>query len=93
MSFYADLLADYKKHFLMYIALTIIFQSCLGSIAAMVIVSQDNDVLSIVELSVCVMVSMLYNTSLIASFKKEIAFNLLIISLVVNSTLILINIL
>ena len=92
MKIYNQLLVDYKENFLMYTALSIIFQSCLGSIAAMLIISENHHILGIIELSFCVIVTMLYNTSLMANFKKEVALKLLIISLLVNSILILINI-
>ncbi len=92
MSFYNHLLADYRERFMMYTALSIIFQSCLGSIAAMLIMSNNHHLFGVIELSFCVIVTMLYNTSLMANFKKETAFKLLVISLLVNTILILINI-
>ncbi len=93
MNIYNQLLVDYRKRFLMYTALSIIFHSCLGSIAAMLIMSNHHGTLGIVELSFCVIVTMLYNTALMANFKKKTAFNLLVLSIVVNTILILVNIL
>ena len=82
---------DYNRY--MYIPLTIIFQSCLGSIAAMLILEKGTSMTSGIELFLCVATCMFYNAALLAQFKSKPTFWLLVVSLLVNTILIIINLL
>ena len=75
----------------MYIPLTIMLQSCLGSIAAMMILAQGTTLVSGIELTICVILSMAYNAALLAQMKSDISFWLLMASLAGNSILIFVN--
>jgi len=89
---YTDYLNDFKSNFLTYIPLSIILQSCIGSAAAMyILVKADINDFPFFQLGLCVIVSMIYNASIMAQLRKKIVFNLLIVSLVVNILLIVIN--
>jgi len=89
---YNTLLIDFKKNFLTYIPLSIILQSCIGSVAAMYILMRASIVdFPFFQLGLCVIVSMAYNASIMAQLHKKIVFNLLIVSLFVNTLLIILN--
>jgi len=92
MMIYNVYLNDFKKNFLMYIPLSIILQSCLGSVAAMyLLMKADIHDFPFFQLGLCVIVSMAYNASIMAQLNRKIVFNLLILSLVVNTLLVIFN--
>lgn len=88
---YSKLLKDFTEMYMAYIPLMIILSSCLGSIAAMYILMQDRSVSQIFQLVLCVLVSMIFNASILAQMKPKIVFNLLITSLITNTLLVIIN--
>ncbi|WP_062060423.1 hypothetical protein [Aquimarina longa] len=88
---YSKLLNDFKEMYMAYIPLMIILSSCLGSIAAMYILMQERSFSQVIELSLCVIICMVFNASILAQMKAKFIFNLLIASLGINSVLILIN--
>ncbi|SDE71585.1 hypothetical protein SAMN05421855_102371 [Ulvibacter litoralis] len=88
-----DLIAAFNYNRFMYIPLTIIFQSCLGSIAAMLVLENGTSFLTGIELFLCVATCMLYNAALLAQLKSNLTFWLLVVSLGVNTVLIIINLL
>lgn len=93
MTLYNKYFTDFKDNYIMNMALTIILQSCLGSIAAMfILMNSTADNFLFIQLSLCVIVAMAYNAAIMAQLSKKLIFNLLIISLVVNFILIAINI-
>ncbi len=82
---------EFIHNYYMYIPLTIILQSCLGSIAAMYILYQGINWVSGLELTVCTVLCMGYNAAILAQADRKLGFWLLMISLIVNSLLIMIN--
>ena len=93
MNIYNKYLADYKSLYMAYIPLSIISQSCIGSVAAMyILVNNDFQLHSYLQLTLCVIVTMLFNAAVLAQLKYKMSFNLLLLSLIVNSLLILINV-
>ncbi|WP_241836871.1 hypothetical protein [Aequorivita sp. KMM 9714] len=84
---------EFSKDYYMYIPLTIILNSCVGSIAAMAILAQGTSLLSGIELTIVVSLCMGYNAALLAGSNKNFAFWLLTVSMVVNILLILITLL
>lgn len=89
---YNQYLSQFKAGYLMYIPLTIILQSCIGSVAAMYILVNSHKPMAFVELFLCVSVSMIYNAAVLAQIKVKYVFNLLLLSLLVNTILIVINV-
>ena len=86
------LLAEFKENYYAYVPLTIILQSCVGSIAAMLILANGTSVRSFIELLICVVLCMGYNAALLAQAKYRLSFWLLVASLTINVLLILIHI-
>ncbi|MBQ4821137.1 hypothetical protein J8M14_13780 [Aquimarina sp. MMG016] len=91
MVMYSKLLNDFREMYMAYIPLMIILSSCLGSVAAMYILMQERSIIQIFELSICVMICMAFNASILAQMKAKFVFNLLIISIIINSLLVIIN--
>lgn len=86
-----DLIQEFDSNRYMYIPLSIILQSCLGSIAAMLILMKGTNLLTGIELTICVITCMFYNAALLAQLRPKYSFWLLIISLLVNTLLVIIN--
>ncbi len=84
---------EFEYDYYMYIPLTIILNSCIGSIAAMTILAQGTSLTSGIELTLCVSLCMGYNAALLAGSNKKIAFWMLAVSLIANMMLILITLL
>ena len=92
MKLYNNLLADFKEMSLGYSVIGIIASSCLGSVAAMLILMNGHTFIDMLQLFAVVVVCMGFNTVILAQFKPKIIFNTLLISLAVSSIFILINI-
>jgi len=92
MTLYTKYYNEFQNKYLMYIPLTIILQSCIGSVAAMYILMTGLDtVYSLVQLFLCVIFCMFYNAAILAQLKGKMVFNMLILSLLFNSMFIIIN--
>ncbi len=91
MNVFNSLSRSFTSSYMMMIPLSIIFQSCLGSIAALYILKQGNPFL-LVQLGVCITVTMVYNASILAQMKTTLVFKLLLLSIVVNLFLLLIQV-
>lgn len=92
MNFYRNGLKEFSGSMSLYVPLSIIFQSCVGSIAAMYVLMNSKGSTFLLELTLCVTVSMLYNASIMAQMKKNWVFNLLIASILINVFLIILNV-
>lgn len=84
---------QFEHDYYMYVPLSIILNSCIGSIAAMAILAQGTSLISGIELTLCVALCMGYNAALLANTNRKFAFWFLIVSLVANIMLILITLL
>lgn len=84
---------EFEHDYYMYVPLTIVLNSCIGSIAAMTILAQGTSLISGIELTLCVSLCMGYNAALLAGSNRKFAFWLLAVSLIVNMLLILITLL
>ena len=93
MRLYKNLLADFEEMPMGYSTIGIIASSCLGSIAAMLILMHGHSFLDMAQLFVVVSVCMGFNAVILAQFKARIIFNSLLLSLAVSIIFILINIL
>lgn len=65
------------------IPLSIVFQSCFGSVAALYILMNKGSFM-LLQLALCITVTMLYNAAILAQLKPNLVFRLLILSLVLN---------
>jgi len=84
---------EFEHDYYMYVPLTIILNSCIGSIAAMTVLAQGTSLLTGIELTLVVSLCMGYNAALLAGSNRKFAFWLLLVSLVVNLLLILVTLL
>lgn len=91
MKFYNDYLNEYKRGLTGYSTIAIIGQSCLASIAVMLILMQGAEVSQVVQLSLITIVCMAYNAAILSQQKAKISFNILIMSVVLSIILIAIN--
>lgn len=87
MKIYNNLLRDFQASYMMMIPLSIILQSCLGSIATLYIIMNKGPMM-LLQLGICIAVTMMYNASILAQLKSKLVFNLLILSLASNMLLI-----
>ena len=93
MTIYNNLLADFKELYLGYSALAIIFSSCLGSIAVMLILVNGNSIGHMIELLLVVCACMAYNTAVLSQQKPKLVFNSLIFSVGISLIFIITNLL
>ena len=93
MRLYNTLYKDFEELFVGYSAVAIILSSCLGAASAMVILMNGHDLVQMLQLFLVVAVCMIYMVSVLAQMKAKFVFNTLILSLVVSSLLLLINVL
>lgn len=86
---YNSLLAEFKREQTGYAAIAIIGQSCLGSVAAMLLLM--NDLPTMVKMTLLFLVTifcMAFNGAVLAQLKTKTTFNLLILSVVFSFTVI-----
>lgn len=89
---YNKLLAEFKREQTGYSAIAIIAQSCIGSVAAMLLLMSDLLVIpKLVLLFFVIMLCMAYNASVLAQLKSKTTFNVLILSVVFSITIIISN--
>lgn len=91
MTLYNKGLEDFKEHLTLYVPLSIIFQSCLGSIAAMFILKNSFHTFHFLDLTLVVSFAMAYNGALYAQMKPKIIYNLFIATILVHTTFLIIN--
>lgn len=93
MSFYTKSLADFKENFYAGATTGIIVSSCVGSIAAMLILMNGHGLLNMIELGLVVVVCMWFNASVLAQLKPKFVFNSFLVSIFVSSIFIVVNLL
>lgn len=91
MTFYQRSLSEFKRDFYAGATTGILVSSCLGSIAAMLILMGGHNLGHMIELGAVVVVCMWFNASVLAQLKPKFVFNSLIISLAVSILLIILN--
>ncbi len=83
---YQSLLAEFKSMQAGYSTIGIIGQSCLGSIAAMMVLMSDLAPVALLGLLFLVTIlCMAYNAAVLAQIKSKIIFNLLILSVLFST--------
>lgn len=93
MRLYQKQLSEFTRDFYAGASTGIIVSSCLGSIAAMLVLMNGHGVKEMIQLGLIVVVCMWFNASVLAQLKPKFVFNSLIISILVSTTFILLNIL
>lgn len=91
MTLYDKGLEDFKQNLTLYIPLSIIFQSCLGSIAAMFILMNSHPTFHFLDLILVVCFASAYNGALYAQLRPRWTFNLLIATILVHTLFLIIN--
>lgn len=92
MKIYDNLLAEFKREQTGYSSIAIIPQSCIGSVAAMMLLMNDWAPFSKLALLFLVTIlCMAYNGAVLAQLKSKATFNLLIISIVFSCSVIIAN--
>lgn len=92
MRLYNVLYKDFEELFVGYSAVAIILTTCVGAASAMVILMNGHDFIQMLQLFLVVAVSMTYLVTVLAQMKAKFVFNTLILSLLVSSILLLINV-
>ncbi|SHF75607.1 hypothetical protein SAMN05444483_102277 [Salegentibacter echinorum] len=92
MKLYKNILSDFEKMSLGHSTIGIIASSCLGSVAAMFILESGHSFLYMFELFLVVSVCMGFNAVVLLQLRPKIILNTLILSLVVSTIFILLNI-
>lgn len=91
MTVYQQQLSEFKEDYLAGATTGVLVSSCLGSIAAMLILTNGNTVINMIQLGLIVVVCMWYNASFLAQLNAKFVFNSLITSIMVSFVLIVIN--
>ena len=91
MSTYQKYLDGYTRGYIGFNTIAILFQSCLGSVAAMVVLQNGTSPAQMIQLFFTVILCMVFNGSVLSQKKPKIVFNLLLCSLIVNTVLIVSN--
>ncbi len=89
---YHNLFKSFQRSYMLMIPLSVILQSCLGSIATMYVMINKPPTL-LLQMAISIIISMAYNAAILAQLKVKLVFNLLVISLFGNMMLLLLNLL
>lgn len=84
MKIYNNCLADFREGYYMYIPLSIIFQSCLGSVSILYLTQLNFTLSTFIMVTLCTIVCMAYNAAVLAQLNVKWVFNLLLISIITN---------
>ncbi|WP_034923859.1 hypothetical protein [Gillisia sp. CAL575] len=93
MTIYNKQLSEFKRDFFAGATTGILVSSCLGSIAAMLILINGHTAIDMIQLGLVVVACMWYNASVLAQLKARFVFNSLIVSIVLSISFILIKLL
>ena len=91
MKLYKATLREFERGALGYSIAGIIGQSCLGSVAAMAILMNGNSPSEMFQVFLVTIFCMFFNGSVLAQLKPKSRFNLLLLSIVVSSIFIAVN--
>ena len=80
MSLFQTLSADFQKNYMANAILGILLSSCLGSIAAMLILADGSSLLHGIHLGWIVIICMIYNAAVLVNFKQKWVFILQVMS-------------
>lgn len=91
MELYQKSLSNFKEGYIAYSTLAVIGQSCLGSIAAMYILSNGTSPLQMIQLALIVIICMSVNTAILAQLSPKTVFNLIITTVLSSVFFIIVN--
>lgn len=92
MNLYHNLLTEFKRAQTGYASIAIIPQSCIGSVAAMMLLMNDWGLITkMILLFLVTILCMFYNGAVLAQLKTKAIFNLLIISILFSCGVIIAN--
>ncbi|SDE47656.1 hypothetical protein SAMN05421636_105209 [Pricia antarctica] len=89
MKMYDNLLAEFKREQTGYASIAIIPQSCIGAVAAMMLLLSGLTPTNLILLFMVTMFCMAYNGAVLAQLKSKTTFNLLILSVVFSCIVII----
>ncbi len=91
LKIYNNLLTEFKREQMGYASIAIIPQSCLGAVAAMMLLLNGLTFINLTLLFLVTMFCMTYNGAVLAQFKSKTTFNLLILSVVFSCIVIMVH--
>ena len=91
MELYQKSFENFKHSYIAFSTLAVIGQSCMGSIAAMYILSNGTNPIQMIQLAIIVIICMSVNTGILAQLAPKIVFNLLITSVISSVFFIIVN--
>jgi len=92
MGLYNKLLVQVKESYYLFIVLGILASSCIGSIAAALALVKLPATIEFIQLCVTVTTAMWFNAAILAQLSHKTILNALIISVIANSTIVIIHI-
>jgi len=92
MRYYQKFYTDFKTSFYLYFPLGVIASSCIGSVAAMLILMKGYGFFEMLQVFLVTCVCLGFNATALANLKPKIIFNTLLISLAFNILLITLHI-
>jgi hypothetical protein len=90
-TFYFNLSKDWQKNFLLYAASAILVSTCLGGLAVFSIFQNGTVVSQMVQLFLVVAICINVLTSILTVQKPKIVLNAFIVSLLISSLLVILN--
>lgn len=91
MKMYQEYFSKFEYGFFASCTLGILASSCLGGIAAMAVLLNGTSPIQIFQLFLVVASCMMFNGSVLSQQKPKVVFNLLLLSLFLNTVLAIIN--
>lgn len=91
MSYYQKNFEGYRRGFMGFNALAVMVQSCIGGIAAMVVLQNGSSPVQMIQLFFVVILSSGFNGAVLSQQKPKLVFDLLLLSVVGNSLIAIVN--
>lgn len=84
---------EFEEAYYLNAPIAIMLQSVIGGIAAMfILANMDNSVIGIIQLGIAIGLSSIFNALILGQVKAKIAFKCLVLSIIVNTILIVVNV-
>ncbi|WP_294823398.1 hypothetical protein [uncultured Flavobacterium sp.] len=91
MSYYQKNLQGYTRGFMGFNALAVMVQSCIGGIAAMLVLQNGSSPAQMLQLFFVVILASGFNGAVLSQQKPKLVFDLLLLSVIGNSLIALVN--
>lgn len=91
METYNKYASQFEHGFFANSTLGVLVQSCMGGMAAMAVLSNGNNLFQMFQLFLVVMLCVGYNMSLLSQQKPKFVFNMLLLSMTVNTLIFIAN--